>query len=66
MKTLTVVGICEAAAAAVFGAWGMNVAGIPLAHVNLGGVELGFWLVCALTMLLIAAALLWLKWRGMW
>ena len=66
MKTLTVVGICEAAAAAVFGAWGMNVAGVPFAHVNIGGVEMGFWVVCALTMLLIFLALMWLKRRGMW
>lgn len=66
MKTLTVVGICEAAAAAVFGAWGMNVAGIPLAHVIVGGIDLGFWAVCFLTLVLIAFALLWLKWRRMW
>lgn len=66
MKTLTVVGICEAAAAAVFGAWGMNVSGLPLAHVRVGGVDMGFWLVCAFTMLLIGLALLWLKRRGMW
>lgn len=50
MKTLTVVGICEAAAAAVFGAWGMNVAGVPFAHVNVDGYEMGFWVVCAVTM----------------
>jgi magnesium transporter len=66
MKTLTVVGICEAAAAAVFGAWGMNVSGLPLAHVRVGGVDMGFWLVCAFTMLLIGLALMWLKRRGMW
>jgi magnesium transporter len=66
MKTLTVVGICEAAAAAVFGAWGMNVTGLPLAHVRIGGVDMGFWLVCALTMCLIGLALIWLKRRGMW
>jgi len=66
MKTLTVVGICEAAAAAVFGAWGMNVTGLPLAHVRIGGVDMGFWLVCALTMGLIGLALVWLKRRGMW
>lgn len=66
MKTLTVVGICEAAAAAVFGAWGMNVAGVPFAHVNIGGVEMGFWVVSALTMGLIGIALLWLRRRGMW
>lgn len=66
MKTLTVVGICEAAAAAVFGAWGMNVSGLPFAHVHIGGVDMGFWLVCAVTMGLIGLALLWLKHRGMW
>jgi magnesium transporter len=66
MKTLTVVGICEAAAAAVFGAWGMNVSGLPLAHARIGGVDMGFWLVCGLTMVLIGFALLWLKRRGIW
>jgi magnesium transporter len=66
MKTLTVVGICEAAAAAVFGAWGMNVSGLPLAHARIGGIDMGFWLVCAFTMILIGFALLWLKRRGMW
>jgi magnesium transporter len=66
MKTLTVVGICEAAAAAVFGAWGMNVTGLPFAHARIGNVDIGFWLVCALTMGLIGIALMWLKRRGMW
>ncbi|MDT5121683.1 MAG: magnesium transporter [Acidobacteriota bacterium] len=66
MKTLTVVGICEAAAAAVFGAWGMNVSGLPLAHVRIAGIDVGFWLVCAFTLVLIGIALLWLKRRGMW
>ncbi|MDT5156688.1 MAG: magnesium transporter [Acidobacteriota bacterium] len=66
MKTLTVVGICEAAGAAVFGAWGMNVSGLPLAHARIGNVDVGFWLVCLLTMGLIALALLWLKRRGIW
>lgn len=66
MKTLTVVGICEAAAAAAFGAWGMNVSGLPLAHARIGGIDMGFWMVCALTMVLIGLALLWLKRRGMW
>ena len=66
MKTLTVVGICEAAAAAAFGAWGMNVSGLPMAHVRIGGVDMGFWLVCLVTMGLIGLALMWLKRRGMW
>jgi magnesium transporter len=66
MKTLTVVGICEAAAAAVFGAWGMNVTGLPFAHTTVGGVGIGFWVVSALTLGLIGLALLWLKHRGMW
>jgi len=66
MKILTVVGICEAAAGAVFGAWGMNIKGIPFAHVVVGGVEIGFWVVCGLTLALIALTLAWLKRRGMW
>ncbi|MFL6231177.1 MAG: CorA family divalent cation transporter, partial [Pyrinomonadaceae bacterium] len=66
MKTLTVVGICEAAAAAVFGAWGMNVTGLPFAHTTVGGVGVGFWIVSALTLGLIGLALMWLKRRGMW
>lgn len=66
MKTLTVVGICEAAAAAVFGAWGMNVRGIPFVHVTVGDTDVGFWIVCALTMALISLALWWLRRRGMW
>jgi magnesium transporter len=66
MKTLTVVGICEAAAAAVFGAWGMNVTGLPFAHTTVAGVGVGFWIVSALTLGLIGLALLWLKRRGMW
>ncbi|MDQ3817317.1 MAG: magnesium transporter CorA family protein [Acidobacteriota bacterium] len=66
MKTLTVVGICEAAAAAVFGAWGMNVSGLPLAHVRIAGIDMGFWLVCAVTLGLIGLALMWLKRRGIW
>lgn len=66
MKTLTVVGICEALAAAVFGAWGMNVRGIPFTHVEVGGTEIGFWLACGVGLLLIGVALVWLKWRGMW
>jgi magnesium transporter len=66
MKTLTVVGICEAAAAAVFGAWGMNVTGLPFAHTTVAGIGVGFWLVSALTLGLIGLALLWLKHRGMW
>lgn len=66
MKTLTVVGICEAAAAAVFGAWGMNVSGLPWAHAQIGGVNVGFWVVCAVTMALIGLALIWLKRRGVW
>jgi magnesium transporter len=66
MKTLTVVGICEAAAAAVFGAWGMNVSGLPWAHAQIGHIGVGFWIVCALTLGLIGLALLWLKQRGVW
>lgn len=66
MKTLTVVGICEALAAAVFGAWGMNVRGIPFAHVEVAGTEVGFWVACGVGLLLIGVALVWLKWRGMW
>ncbi len=66
MKTLTVVGICEAAAAAVFGAWGMNVRGIPFVQTTIGQSPVGFWLVCLLTLGLIGIALLWLKKRGMW
>jgi magnesium transporter len=66
MKTLTVVGICEAAAAAVFGAWGMNVSGLPWAHARVGNVDAGFWVVCALTLGLIGLALIWLKRRGVW
>ncbi len=66
MKTLTVVGICEAAAAAVFGAWGMNVTGLPFAHTTVAGVGVGFWIVSVLTLGLIGLALLWLKHRGMW
>lgn len=66
MKTLTVVGICEAAAAAVFGAWGMNVSGLPWSHAQIGGVNIGFWVVCAVTMGLIGLALIWLKRRGVW
>jgi magnesium transporter len=66
MKTLTVVGICEAAAAAVFGAWGMNVSGLPWAHARIGNVDAGFWVVCAVTLGLIGLALMWLKRRGVW
>jgi Mg2+ and Co2+ transporter CorA len=44
----------------------MNVSGLPLAHVRIGDFELGFWLVCAVTMALIGVALLWLKRRGIW
>lgn len=66
MKTLTVVGICEAAAAAVFGAWGMNVSGLPLAHIRIAGIDVGFWLVCGVTLVLIGLALMWLKRRGIW
>ncbi|HZT40568.1 MAG TPA: magnesium transporter CorA family protein [Chthonomonadaceae bacterium] len=66
MKILTVVGICEAAAGAMFGAWGMNVKGVPFAHVTVGGVEIGFWLVCGITTVIIALTLYWLKRRGMW
>lgn len=66
MKTLTVVGICEALAAAVFGAWGMNVKGIPFTTMTVGGVEVGFWVACSVGLLLIGVTLVWLKWRGMW
>ncbi len=66
MKVLTVVGICEAAAGAVYGAWGMNVRGIPFQFTRIGGVYVGFWIVMLFTGLLTGLALLWLRRRGMW
>lgn len=66
MKTLTVLGICVAIAGAVFGAWGMNVRNIPLADARFHGVQIGFWLVSGLTLILIGIALAWTHKRGMW
>ena len=66
MKTLTVVGICEAAAGAVFGAWGVNVKGIPFYHVTVGHTEVGFWIVWGIALAVIGVALMWLKRREMW
>jgi magnesium transporter len=66
MKTLTIVGICEAAAGAAFGAWGMNVKGVPFSNLRVGGVEVGFWAACGVTMVLIALTMLWAKRRGVW
>ncbi|MCA1597063.1 MAG: magnesium transporter CorA family protein, partial [Chloroflexi bacterium] len=64
MKTLTVLGICVAIAGAVFGAWGMNVRGVPFAFTSVHGVYVGFWLVCLLTVALMALGLLWARRRG--
>src|SRR5947207_11239282 len=63
---LAVLGICVAIAGAVFGAWGMNVRGVPLAWTHIGHYYLGFWEVCALTPALISIALFWTRRRGMW
>ena len=52
MKTLTVVSVVLGAGAAVFGAWGMNVGGVPW-----GEHSWGFWIVVVGMLVLVAAAL---------
>lgn len=66
MKTLTVVGICVAIAGAVFGAWGMNVRGVPFAFVRVGENYMGFWIVCLITLALIGLGLVWARKRGVY
>lgn len=44
----------------------MNVSGQPFAHTTVGGTDVGFWIISALTLGLIGVALLWLKRRGVW
>jgi Mg2+ and Co2+ transporter CorA len=59
MRTLTVVSVVVGTAGCVFGAWGMNLGGVPLAH-----TQVGFWAVSAGTMVLVTAALLISRRRG--
>ena len=59
MKTLTVVSICVGGAGGLFGAWGMNIGGIPMAE-----HALGFWIVFGGTIAMIAAVLLMGRKRG--
>jgi magnesium transporter len=53
MKTLTVVSVVLGTGAAVFGAWGMNVPGLPWAD-----HPAGFWFVVVGMTLLIVGALM--------
>ncbi|MDQ5851612.1 MAG: magnesium/cobalt transporter CorA [Chloroflexota bacterium] len=59
MKTLTVVSICVGGAGGLFGAWGMNIGGIPFAD-----TPFGFFVVFGGTIVLIAAVLLVGRKRG--
>jgi len=59
MKTLTVVAVTVGIAGCVFGAWGMNVGGIPF-----GSAAGGFLAVCGMTAGLIVAILLFSRKRG--
>jgi magnesium transporter len=53
MRTLTVVSVVVGTAGCVFGAWGMNIGGVPMS-----GTSMGFWAVSGGTIALITAALL--------
>ena len=59
MKMLTTLSIIVGTVGCVFGAWGMNVGGIPL-QTTPGG----FWLLLGGTIVLIAGGLLWGRKRG--
>jgi magnesium transporter len=59
MRTLTVVSVVVGTAGCVFGAWGMNIGGVPFADKSLG-----FWGVSVGTIALIATALLVSRRRG--
>ena len=58
MKTLTVVSVVLGSGAAVFGAWGMNVGGLPWAE-----HPWGFWIVAVGMLVIVAAALLFARRR---
>jgi magnesium transporter len=60
MKTLTIMTVALASVGAVFGAYGMNVEGLPLAS-----SPWSFWLVCLGTIALVAAGLM-AGWRLGW
>lgn len=60
MKTLTVITVVVAMMGAVFGAWGMNVADLPLAdHPH------GFWFIFGGTMLVVGLSI-WAAWKKRW
>jgi magnesium transporter len=59
MKTLTVITLVLAIAGGVFGAWGMNVRGMPLAD-----SPWGFWAVLGVTVVLIVGTLVISRKRG--
>jgi magnesium transporter len=60
MKRLAVFTVAVAILSAVFGAWGMNFAAVPMAH-----EPWGFWGVAGGTLVAVAA-FLWYSWRRGW
>ena len=62
MKRLTVVAICVAIMGAVFGAWGMNFDEVPLHRLGM----LGFYIIFAGTLLIVAVALIFAKRFKLW